>query len=118
MVGRGGYVLIRGFVPGHTELTWLELFPGAGKAVARFPDIDTMSDLFGRAGFDLVHEGSIKEGTQTYAQRAEFSEQVRHADSILTAMSDGEVAAGIAALRSQPETVEHFSLSLLVYGQP
>lgn len=115
VLSRSGHLVIRGFVPGHTELAWLELFPGSEKAIARFPSIDTMNTSLGRVGFELVHERTVEEGTQTYAQRADFSERMRSADSILTAMTDHEVAEGIAALRSQPDQVEHFALSLLVY---
>ena len=112
---RGGYLIIRGFVPGHTELAWLTHFPGMEKATDRFPSIDTMNDLLREAELELVHERKVEEGAQTYAQRAEFCERMRSADSILTAMTDREVAEGVAALRSRPDEIEHFALSLLVY---
>jgi ubiquinone/menaquinone biosynthesis C-methylase UbiE len=111
----GGHLLIRGFVPDHTDMAWLDLFPGSAKATARFPSIDAMSSVLGQAGFSLVHETTVEEGTQSYADRADVSERMRHADSILTALDDDEVAAGIAALRSAADEVEHFALSLLVY---
>lgn len=114
LVGRG-HVVVRGFVPGHTELAWLRRFPGWDTAVARFPDIETTNDLFGEAGFTLEHAAVVEEGTQTYAERADFSDRMRHADSILTAMSNAQVDAGIAALRSTPDEIEHFALSCLVY---
>lgn len=117
VLGRGGHLIIRAFVPGHTELAWLDLFPGSQKATARFPSLDTMNQVLGRAGFELVHERTVEEGTQTYAERADFSERMRSADSILTALTDDEVAKGVAALRSQPDEVEHFALSLLVYRE-
>ena len=41
---------------------------------------------------------------------------MRDADSILTALSDAEVDAGIAALRSRSSEIEHFALSLLVFS--
>lgn len=112
-----GHVVIRGFVPGHTELGWLALFPGSDKAVARFPSLDVITSAFTDAGFQLVHDSLVEEGTQTYAERAEFSAKMRHADSILTAMSDAEVDTGIAELRSRGSaTIEHFVLSCLVFG--
>jgi ubiquinone/menaquinone biosynthesis C-methylase UbiE len=108
-------VIIRGFVPGHTELEWLRLFPGSEKAIARFPSIESTNGLFSEADFLLVHDSLVEEGTQTYADRAESSARMRHADSILTAMSDAEVDAGIAALRSRRDEIERFALSCLIY---
>lgn len=64
-----------------------------------------------------MHDSLVEEGTQTYAERAEFSAKMRHADSILTAMSDAEVDTGIAELRSRGRaTIEHFVLTCLVFG--
>jgi ubiquinone/menaquinone biosynthesis C-methylase UbiE len=111
----GGRVAIRGFVPGHTQLPWLDLFPGSEKAFARFPDLGSMNTLFSESGFDLVHGQLVEEGIETYGERADFSDRMRHVDSILTAMSDAEVEAGIRALRSRPNEIEHFALSLLIY---
>jgi ubiquinone/menaquinone biosynthesis C-methylase UbiE len=111
----GGHVAVRGFVPGHTDLAWLELFPGSHKARARFPDLRSMNALFATAGLTLVHTQLVEEGTQTYGERADFSERMRHADSILTAMTDAEVDSGIANLRARRDEIEHFALSLLVY---
>jgi SAM-dependent methyltransferase len=68
-----GHVIVRGFVPGHTDLPWLQLFPGRDKALARFPGIDSMNSLFSDAGFRLVHDCRVEEGTQNYEARAEFS---------------------------------------------
>ena len=110
-----GKVAIRGFVPSHSELAWLRLFPGSDKAIARFPDLETMNALFSESGFGLVHEQVVEQFAQTYAQRADFSEQMRHADSVLTAMSDADVDAGIAALRARPDEIEHFAVSFLIY---
>lgn len=113
-----GRVIVRGFVPGHSELAWLYLFPGSEKAIARFPDLEAMNGLFADTGFRLVHDSLVEEGTQTYDDRAEFSAKMRRADSILTALADAEVDAGIAALRSRGDEIEHFALSCLVYQRP
>lgn len=116
VLGDRGKVLIRGFVPGHTELAWLGLFPGSEKAIARFPSLATLHELFFGAGFHLLCDDRVEEGTQNYATRADFSQTMRDADSILTALSDAEVDAGIAALRSRSSEIEHFALSLLVFS--
>ena len=112
-----GWVVVRGFVPGHSRLEWLELFPGWAKAVARFPDLEEMDRLFRQAGFHLVQDGLVEEARQSYGARAEFSRMMRRSDSILTALSDAEVDAGIAALQERRDQVEHLSLSCLVYGR-
>lgn len=116
VLGDHGKVLIRGFVPGHTELPWLSLFPGFEKAIARFPSLVTLVELFGDAGFRLVADRRVEEWTQTYADRADFSESMRYADSILTALSDDEVDAGLAALRARPTEIDRFALSFLVWA--
>jgi SAM-dependent methyltransferase len=113
-----GCVIVRGFVPGHSELAWVYLFPGSEKAIARFSDLEAMNRLFADAGFRLVHDSLVEEGTQTYDARAEFSAHMRRADSVLTALADAEVDAGIAALRSRGDEIEHLALSCLVYQRP
>ena len=115
IVDRGGHVLIRGFIPGHTRLAWLELFPGADRAVARFPSVEAIDDLFERVGWSRVHDCEVVEHTMTSALRVGFTEQMRHADSILTALTDDEIATGLASLRAEPDRVEPAALSLLVY---
>jgi SAM-dependent methyltransferase len=113
-----GCVIVRGFVPGHSELAWVYLFPGSEKAIARFSDLEAMNRLFADAGFRLVHDSLVEEGTQTYDARAEFSAHMRRADSVITALADAEIDAGIAALRSRGDEIEHLALSCLVYQRP
>ena len=108
-------MIVRGFVPGHTNLDWLPLFPGSEKAVARFPDLTVMTALFADAGFVLRETCLVEEGSQTYGARAEFSSAMREADSILTAMSDAEIDAGIAALGERQDEIERFALSCLIF---
>lgn len=74
-----------------------------------------MNALFATAGLTLVHTQLVEEGTQTYGQRTDFSERMRHADSILTAMTEAEVDSGIANLRARRDAIEHFTLSFLAY---
>ena len=42
---------------------------------------------------------------------------MRHADSMLTALSDEEIDAGLDALRSQPSKVARIELTLFVFGR-
>ncbi len=90
--------------------------PRLGEGGRTFQSLETLNELFLEARFRLVHDDRVEEGTQTYADRAAFSEIMRDADSILTALSDAEVDAGITALRSQPNEIEHLALTLLVFS--
>lgn len=116
-----GRVLIRTFLPDRTEITWLEAFPALvrRKAVARFPDIEQLTTWFGPHGLavDAVEEVLEEIGTVTFAEAAGWVEQMRHADSMLTALTDEEVAAGVEALRSEPTIPVRNELSLVVLSR-
>lgn len=116
VLSESGTIVVRGFVPGHSSFRWLTFFPGFEKAVDRFPSLTIMEDLFAEAGFHLVRSALVQEGEQTWAERAAFSDRMLHSDSILTALSDEEVDAGVAALRAQADETETFALSLLAFA--
>src|SRR4051794_13489095 len=61
----GGYVAVRGFVPGHGSLPWLEQFPRWEKATARFPDLAATNAVFSSSGFVPIHQSLVREGAQT-----------------------------------------------------
>lgn len=113
---KDGHVILRGYVPGHTPLPWLELFPGHEKARSRFPSLAALNQAFAEAGLALQQACVVPEFSWTAGKRADFCVRMRHADSILTALEDEEVAAGIAALRERADQVENFALSCLVYS--
>ncbi|QSB14269.1 methyltransferase domain-containing protein [Natronosporangium hydrolyticum] len=113
-----GRLLIRTFLPGHTRVTWAGAFPGHSKALARFPDLDRLIEVCEPHGWELSHLGAVTEGEYNFAQWADWVEQMRHADTILTALTDAEIATGVAALRAAPARRAPVELSLLVLRYP
>jgi ubiquinone/menaquinone biosynthesis C-methylase UbiE len=114
----GGRVLVRTYIPGRTQFTYLDEFPGRSKWARRFHDEDRLLHLFDRHGFGLVDVRDVLERTETYAQSAEWASLMRDGDSILTALDDADIAAGLAALWSSPERVGRLELTLLAFEHP
>ena len=81
--------------------------PGLGEGDGPFPKPRDLHELllFG-AGFRLLCDDRVEGEPGASAARADFSQSMRDADSILTALSDAEVDAGIAALRSRSSEIE------------
>ena len=112
---QGGLVLVRTYAPGRTEVTWASQFPGRSKWEARFHTEEELRSIFGAHGFALRDVREVLEWSETYGVSARWAEQMRHADSMLTALSDHEVAEGLAALRATPDTVGRLELTLFVF---
>lgn len=110
----GGRVLVRTFVPGRTEIAWTNVFP-QGRWQDRTHTEAQLTDLFTEQGFTFVDACEVLELTQTYEDSARWVTRMRHADSLLTALTDDEVAAGLEALRSQPTKLGRMELSLFVF---
>jgi SAM-dependent methyltransferase len=103
VVRPSGRVLVRGLFPGTSVLPWLDHMPGADRARGRFPTVDRLSGVLARAGLDVVDVTNVVEAHRhdhTAAEAADWIEAMRTADSVLTALRDDEVAAGVAALRA------------------
>jgi ubiquinone/menaquinone biosynthesis C-methylase UbiE len=113
-----GCVLVRTFLPGRTEITWMGVFAGHAKALDRFPDLSQLSDLFAGHGLVASHVEEVVEDSWTFARLADWVERMRHADSMLTALTDGEVAEGLRVLRSRPDRLARTVLSLVVFRRP
>lgn len=109
-----GLVLIREYVPGHTPLPWLDVFPGNEKSKARFPSVDAIRDALTRTGFAVEHLEVIVESVHSLGQRAEFVRTMRDADTLLTALTDDEIAAGVEALHARADEREEFALTGIV----
>jgi SAM-dependent methyltransferase len=115
---RGGRVLVRTYVPGRTEVTYVSEFPGRSKWMSRFHTETELLRLFAAHGFRLVAIREVLEWTESYAASAAWVARMRHADSMLTALSDEEVAEGLAALRADPHRVGRLELTLAVFERP
>jgi ubiquinone/menaquinone biosynthesis C-methylase UbiE len=113
-----GCVLVRTFLPGRTEITWVGAFPRHAKALTRFPDLDQLADVFGAHGLVPNHVGEVFEEVWTFAESADWVERMRHADTMLTAFTDDEVAEGVRTLRAQPTRQARNELSLVVFRRP
>lgn len=110
-----GKVMVRTFLPERSGPTWLEAFPGHERALARFIDLARLSGLLGGVGFVLRDVEELVERTSTFAETADWVERMRRADSLLTALTDDEIAEGVRCLRSTPGESNGIGLSLVVF---
>jgi ubiquinone/menaquinone biosynthesis C-methylase UbiE len=118
VLGSAGRVLVRTYVPGRTEVTWVDEFPGRPKWEMRFHTEDQLDAIFGAHGFALSGVCHVLEWSESYADSARWAERMRHADSMLTALTDEEIAQGLERLRSKPTTVGRLELTLFVFTRP
>jgi SAM-dependent methyltransferase len=115
VLGPGGRVLVRTYVPGRTEITWLDEFPGRVKWEARCHTEQQLVDIIRPHGFDLTDAREVLEWTESYADSADWVERMRNADSVLTALSDEEIAEGLRKLRSTATKPGRLELTLFVF---
>ena len=74
--------------------------PEPSRALARFPDLAALTRLATDAGLRPVAADVIVDGEpRAPADVAAWITAMRHADSLLTALTDDEIATGLAALR-------------------
>jgi SAM-dependent methyltransferase len=111
----GGRVLVRTYVLGRTEIGWLTAFPGRDKWEARCHTTEELRAIFAPHGLELSEIRDVFEWTESNAEAADWVEQMRDADSLLTALTDDEIAAGVSALRSAPSAISRAELTLLVF---
>jgi SAM-dependent methyltransferase len=112
----GGRVLIRGYIPDVSRVAWLDGFmPGSDGVRRRFSTTDRLGDVLGRAGFTVQGIVNVTDPEGPLASDSvTWIETMRDADSLLTALSDDDVAQGIAALRRLgDQRLEPMALSLL-----
>jgi ubiquinone/menaquinone biosynthesis C-methylase UbiE len=110
----GGTVLVRGYVPGRTAITF-DHFPGPAVWKARYRSAEQLAEIFGAGGLVRVAAQEVAEKTGTFAEAADFTERMRDADTILTAMTDEQIEAGVRTLRAEPEREARSELTLLVF---
>lgn len=111
----GGRVFIRGFFPDTSKVSWLDRMPGAERARARFATTSDVTTVLTHAGFSLDDVVNVPEPERPRARdAADWIAAMRSADSLLTALRDDEIAAGIATLRRLGDArLEPLSLTLV-----
>jgi SAM-dependent methyltransferase len=114
----GGRIYVRGFFAGSSMVGWLPSFPGAERAIARFPSVEDVAEVFGHAGFSLIKVDEVREPARPAEEIRAWIEMMRHADTLLTAFTDAEVAAGLAALATLGATELDGSLHLVTLAGP
>ncbi len=110
----GGRLFVRGFFAGLSRVEWLGYFPGADRTVARFPRIEDVVALFAAVGFSLVVVEEAGEPATPVSIVIEWLVKMRHADSLLSALSDTEFDAGLEALGRSDERSLSGALHLAV----
>jgi ubiquinone/menaquinone biosynthesis C-methylase UbiE len=109
-----GVVLIRTFLGERARQSYFRLYPGIEKALLLCPDVAWFAERFDPAGFMVRHVEDLRDVETTYAEAADWVERMRHADSMLTALTDDEVATGVRRMRDTPGATAVLDLSLVV----
>lgn len=98
----GGRLLLRGYVPNLSRVPWLEHFPGAERATARFPTLPSLET--DASGLETIDVTSVDDIERVHPSEAiSWIRAMRHADTLLTALTDEEVEAGLEALDCLPD---------------
>jgi SAM-dependent methyltransferase len=119
VVAPGGAVLVRSSFPdqGSGPSYPTRFFPSAATVAAEFPPLDTVLEVFGRAGLEL--RGRHQPGEIAAATRVDLLHRTRQrADSLLAESDDEEFARGFALMRrwvhEAPGEPVHFNPDVLV----
>jgi SAM-dependent methyltransferase len=98
----GGRLLLRGYLPGLSRVPWLEYFPGAERAAARFPTLQSLErDASELETLDVTGVDDIERVRPCDA--IAWIRAMRHADTLLTALEDEEIESGLDALAALPD---------------
>ena len=111
----GGRILVRTYAPDRSDITWAREFPGGEKWEPRFPRSGGLVAWFAQHDLPVIAVRDILEGTETYAASAAWASRMRDADSMLTALTEEEMAEGLARLRADPDRLGRLELTLLVF---
>lgn len=114
-----GRVLVRGLFPDHSTIAWLDHFPGAERSRARFPTTAALAEVFAGADLEVAGVAAVPEQHRgTNAEAAEWVTLMRSADTLLTALTDDEIAAGVESLRRDPTRRLHSNALTLLTFRP
>ena len=101
----------------HSRDNWLDELPGRAKWEARCYTEQQLIEILRPHGFDLIDAREVLEGTESYAKSADWVERMRDADSLLTALSDDQIAEGVRKLRSTPTRMGRVEVTMFVFEQ-
>jgi SAM-dependent methyltransferase len=113
-----GRVYVRGFFSGTSRLDWLQYFPGRERALARFPSVEDVAAAFAHADFSVLRLDEVHEPPRSVDFALSWIRKMRHADTLLTALSDDEIDVGLAAIAAAGTTEIGGSLHLLTFAAP
>jgi SAM-dependent methyltransferase len=110
-----GVWLLRGFFSERSTVGWLDWFPGADRARARFPSAAATAELAAAHGFVVRAASEVEsDAGASIRETTEWIRAMRSADTLLCALSDDEIAAGLEAMEGHPdERCEPNRLTLL-----
>lgn len=115
-----GRLLLRGFVPGSSRVPWLEHFPGAERATARFPSLQDIRNLANQAGLRTLDVDTVPDTKRVRPTQAiAWITEMRTADTLLTALTNNEIATGTATLQALPnKPLAPLILTLITLDRP
>jgi SAM-dependent methyltransferase len=97
-----GRLLLRGYIPNLSRIPWLEYFPGAERATARFPTLRSLeTDASGLETIDVTSVDDVERVRPSEA--ISWIRAMRDADTLLTALTDEEIEAGLEELNCLPD---------------
>lgn len=100
-----GVLLVRNLFADLGTTSWLAELPGAERARRAFPSVGHIAGHLQTAGLHLVELRTVPElhhATRDPRSAATWIRTMRHADSLLLAFTDAEIAAGLQRLGNYP----------------
>lgn len=122
VVRPGGAALVRNYMPDRGRAAVLDHMPpaGAARAKARMPTAAALTATFTAGGFRATGACEVTEALRVDGtQGAAWVERMRHADTLLGALTPDEVEATKASLLAQGDTPQRAGvISLLAFARP
>lgn len=118
----GGRLLVRNLLADAGTTSWLAELPGAERARRIFPTSSELAALLCSVGLEPVETVEVLERhrDRTAGAAAAWIRRMRHADSLLLAFRDEEIAAGLGRLEAYPAgyVLEPSRIPLVVFQSP
>jgi ubiquinone/menaquinone biosynthesis C-methylase UbiE len=100
----GGRLFVRNQFADLGSTPWLGVLPGAERARRIFPHVSQVAELLAPHGLELVDATEVTESSRDHSPQAvaAWMRKMRHADSLLLAFTDEEIAIGLDRLNGYP----------------